>query len=81
MTRQAGKQAEGEVWLDEMTGAGEGIVKKAPEHRMRYDSHGSKGPGVYCTCGSKKIHRRGKPLAAWAKRHFEKTGHKWQGQS
>lgn len=49
-------------------------------HTMRYDSHGSKGPGVYCTCGAKKIHRRGKPLVAWALKHTDKTGHKWKPQ-
>lgn len=48
-------------------------------HQMRYDSRGSKGPGVYCSCGAKKIHRRGKPLVAWARKHIEKTGHTWKG--
>lgn len=47
-------------------------------HTMRYDSHGSKGPGVYCTCGAKKIHTRGKPLVAWAKKHIARTGHVWK---
>lgn len=50
-------------------------------YTMRYDSHGSKGPGVYCLCGVYKIHRRGKVLVKWAKKHMEKTGHKWQSQS
>lgn len=50
-------------------------------YEMRYDSHGSKGPGVYCGCGSYKIHTRGKPLVKWSQRHTEKTGHKWKGQN
>lgn len=52
---------------------------KIREHIMQYDSHGSKGPGVYCTCGANKAHRRGKPLIAWAKKHTAKTGHQWKG--
>ena len=51
------------------------------EHFMHYDSHGSLGPGVYCTCGKRKIHSRGKPLGVWAQKHNKKTGHKWKGQS
>lgn len=51
------------------------------QHTMRYKSNGSKGPGVYCTCGAKKIHRRGKPLVAWAKKHIAKTGHIWKDAS
>lgn len=47
-------------------------------HGMSYDSHGSKGPGVYCTCGKYKVHHRGKPLLAWAVKHIDKTGHKWR---
>lgn len=45
---------------------------------MRYDRHGSKGEGVYCTCGAFKLHNRGKVLARWADKHFDKTGHKWK---
>lgn len=48
------------------------------QHEMRYDSHGSLGPGVYCTCGKHKVHRRGKVLVRWVQRHKEKTGHKWK---
>lgn len=51
------------------------------EHYMYYDSHGSNGPGVYCTCGSHKIHGRGKVLIKWALKHTDKTGHKWKGTS
>jgi hypothetical protein len=47
-------------------------------NEMHYDSHGSKGPGVYCTCGAHKIHHRGKVLAKWANRHMDKTGHIWK---
>lgn len=54
---------------------------EAPKvHAMHYDSHGSKGAGVYCTCGQYKHHSRGKVLAAWADRHHTKTGHLWAGQ-
>lgn len=55
-------------------------VKKVA-HEMRYDSHGSKGAGVYCTCGAMKIHNRGKVLVKWLHKHTEKTGHKWKGTS
>lgn len=51
------------------------------QHTMRYKSNGSKGPGVYCTCGSHKIHRRGKVLVKWLQKHTLKTGHKWKGTS
>lgn len=47
-------------------------------HFMSYDKSGSKGPGVYCSCGMSKIHNRGKVLAAWADKHFNKYGHYWK---
>lgn len=56
------------------------VENKTPVHAMHYDSHGSKGVGVYCTCGMYKKHSRGKVLAAWADRHHTKTGHLWAGQ-
>lgn len=64
---------------DELEKVGEVTVEFKP-HYMRVDSHGSKGAGVYCTCGANKIHNRGKVLGKWAARHTIKTGHKWQGQ-
>lgn len=65
---------------DEITNAGvEKPNHKHKQHMMHYDSEGSSGPGVYCTCGQKKIHRRGKVLAAWAQKHTTKAGHLWQG--
>lgn len=53
----------------------------AVTHTMSYDSHGSKGPGVYCTCGANKIHNRGKVLVKWYQRHTAKTGHRWKKAS
>lgn len=47
-------------------------------HFMSYDKHGSKGEGVYCTCGKYKLHNRGKVLARWADKHFEKYNHYWR---
>lgn len=54
--------------------------KPAPVHTMNYDTHGSFGAGVYCTCGQYKVHGRGKVLVKWVNRHGAKTGHKWRGQ-
>jgi hypothetical protein len=72
--------AASKVNTEEITNAG---VEKDPGkpkvHTMHYDSHGSQGPGVYCTCGQKKVHRRGKVLAAWAQKHTTKTHHLWMG--
>lgn len=48
---------------------------KTQEPHMSYDRHGSKGAGLYCTCGGYKVHPREKVLNAWAWRHFRKTGH------
>lgn len=67
-------------YTDEITNAGTEKPKGKPkQHMMHYDAEGSSGPGVYCTCGSKKIHRRGKVLAAWAQKHTTKTHHLWTG--
>lgn len=52
------------------------IAKKV--HFMEFDAHGSKGSGVYCSCGMYKIHKRGKVLAVWADKHFTKFGHYWK---
>lgn len=51
------------------------------EHKMQYKSNGSKGAGVYCSCGSTRIHNRGKVLVKWIAKHTAKTGHKWKGTS
>lgn len=53
-------------------------MKETVVHFMSYDSQGSKGPGVYCSCGMFKLHKRGKVLAAWADKHYEKYGHFWK---
>jgi hypothetical protein len=54
------------------------IEAKKVVHFMSYDAHGQFGGGVYCSCGMRKIHKRGKVLAAWADKHFEKYGHYWK---
>lgn len=52
--------------------------EKKVVHFMHYDAHGQFGGGVYCSCGMRKIHNRGKVLARWADKHFEKYGHYWK---
>lgn len=68
--------------LDEVQAMGEAAEKnleaKKVIHFMSFDPHGSKGSGVYCSCGMFKLHKRGKVLAAWADKHFEKYGHYWK---
>jgi hypothetical protein len=64
----------------DMIRAMEAEQKKPKEviHFQSFDPHGSKGPGVYCSCGMYKVHNRGKVLAAWADKHFTKYNHYWK---
>lgn len=51
------------------------LIAKVDHHTMSFDPHGSKGGGIYCTCGASKQHPRVKVLNTWAWRHHSKTGH------